>query len=208
MDKETYFYNYETINYHNIDKIAGFDEAGRGAIAGPIVVAAVILPVNFKHPLIKDSKQLSQKERELAYQIIIDNALDYAITIVSLKTIEERNPKVASIIGMETAFKSLTLEPNVCLVDFEKPNFLAFTGTSESIVKGDQKSINIAAASILAKVTRDRIMVQYNSKYPDYQFDKHKGYYTKTHQCALETYGILENIHRKTYLPIKKLMEK
>lgn len=208
MNKEIiYDYNYETINYPKVKYIAGFDEAGRGAIAGPIVVAAVILPQGFKSDLIKDSKKLTAQQREKAYQLIIEQALDYAITIVDLASIENSNPKLASIKGMEVAFQNLTLTPNVCLIDFEKPNLKDFHGITDSIVKGDQKAITIAAASILAKVLRDRIMVSYHQEFPDYQFATHKGYYTKLHADSLEKYGI-SLIHRKTYLPVKKLMKK
>lgn len=207
-DKEiSYNYNYEQIVFPNIENIAGFDEVGRGAVAGPIVVAAVILPVNFQSNLIKDSKKLSFKQREKAYQLIIDSALDYAITIIDLETIERINPKKASIKGMEIAFSQLNIVPNVCLVDFEKPVFLEFQGVSHSLIKGDQKSINIAAASILAKVLRDRIMINYHQDYPNYQFDINKGYYTKFHAENLKKYGISQ-IHRKSYLPIKKIIEK
>ncbi|MBE4703978.1 ribonuclease HII [Spiroplasma platyhelix] len=202
-----YNYDYEQINYPNIEYIAGFDEAGRGAIAGPIVVGAVILPVGFKSELIKDSKKLSFKQREEAYKLIIDQAVDYAITIVDLPVIENSNPKAASVRGMEIAFKSLSFMPNVCLIDFEKPDFTDFQGISESLVRGDQKSINIAAASILAKVLRDRIMISFHQDYPDYQFATHKGYYTKLHADNLEKHGI-SVIHRKTYLPVKKLINK
>lgn len=207
MDKEiVYNYNYEQINYPKIENIAGFDEAGRGAIAGPIVVAAVILPVDFKSDLIKDSKKLTFKQREQAYQLIIEQALDYAITIIGLDIIEETNPKVASVKGMEIAFENLTIKPNICLVDFEKPSFWDFQGVTDSLVKGDQKAINIAAASILAKVIRDKIMVDYHYEYPDYQFSIHKGYYTKLHADCLRKYGVSE-IHRKTYAPVKKLLK-
>lgn len=201
-----YNYDYEKIHYPEIEKIAGFDEAGRGAIAGPIVVAAVILPLNFESNLIKDSKKLTFNQREKAYQLILEHALDYAITIVDLEFIEKFNPKEASISGMEIAFQNLNLIPNICLIDFEKPNFLPFEGIVESLVKGDQKSINIAAASILAKVFRDKIMIKYHQVWPEYHFDKHKGYYTKQHDENLKKYKVSE-IHRKTYSPVKKVIE-
>lgn len=207
MDKSiVYNYDYEEIHYPKIEKIAGFDEAGRGAIAGPIVVAAVILPLNFKSNLIKDSKKLTFKQRELAYQLILDQALDYAITVIDLDIIEKSNPKTASIIGMELAFQNLNILPNICLIDFEKPNFPSYKGTVESIIKGDQKSINIAAASILAKVFRDGIMIDCHEVYPNYQFDIHKGYYTRIHAENLKKYGVSE-IHRKAYLPVKKIVQ-
>ncbi|MDQ7982834.1 MAG: ribonuclease HII [Spiroplasma sp.] len=200
-----YNYDYEVINYPNCEKIAGFDEVGRGAIAGPIVVAAVILPLGFQSDLIKDSKQLSAKQREQAYKLIIEKALDYAITIVDLKMIEKINPKQASIKGMEIAFKNLNLTPNVCLIDFEQPSFLNFQGICQSLIKGDQKSLNIAAASILAKVFRDRMMNDYHQYYPNYHFAKHKGYYTKIHADSLKKFGV-SVIHRKTYQPVKNML--
>lgn len=205
--EQIYHYDYEQINYPGVEYIAGFDEVGRGAIAGPIVVAAVILPVGFQSSLIKDSKKLTAKQRETAYKLIIEVSLDYAITIVELNIIEDSNPKGASIKGMEDAFENLTLMPNVCLIDFEKPNFLDYQGVSESLIKGDQKSINIAAASILAKVLRDKIMVSFHQDFPDYQFSVHKGYYTKLHADNLKKYGVC-NIHRKSYLPVKNLIKK
>lgn len=207
MQQIIYHYNYETINYPNYDLIAGFDEAGRGAIAGPIVVAAVILPLNFKSDLIKDSKQLTVKQREQAYQLVLANALDYAITIIGLDIIEKINPKQASVKGMEIAFANLNLKPNVCLIDFERPNFVNFQGVVESLIKGDQKSLNIAAASILAKVFRDWMMSNYYHQfYPNYNFAQHKGYYTKLHADNLKKYGI-SLIHRKTYQPVKDILK-
>lgn len=203
--KEKFSYDYEQKNYNKDVIIAGFDEVGRGAIAGPIVVSGVILPVGFKSELIKDSKVLNEKQRLQAYSLIVDKALDYAITIVGLETIEKRNPKVASVIGMETAFKALKVTPDVCLIDFEKPNFYPFNGEIVSLVNGDQKSINIAAASILAKVTRDKIMVQYHQLFPGYGFSAHKGYFTKLHKDNLEKYGPCQ-IHRKEYNPVKVLL--
>lgn len=205
MKEIVYHYDYEAINYPNCDLIAGFDEAGRGAIAGPIVVAAVILPLNFKSDLIKDSKQLTIKQREQAYQLILENALDYAITIVGLNIIENINPKQASVKGMEIAFTNLNLKPKVCLIDFERPNFYDFQGITESLIKGDQKALNIAAASVLAKVFRDWMMNGYHQIYPDYHFSNHKGYYTKLHADSLKKHGI-SLIHRKTYQPIKDIL--
>lgn len=205
MEQVIYHYNYELINYPNCDLIAGFDEAGRGAIAGPIVVAAVILPLGFKSNLIKDSKQLTAKQREQAYQVVLENALDYAITIIGLDVIENINPKQASVKGMEIAFANLNLQPNVCLIDFEQPNFNNFQGITESLVKGDQKSLNIAAASILAKVFRDWMMSNYHQFYPNYCFINHKGYYTKLHADNLKKYGV-SLIHRKTYQPVKDII--
>lgn len=194
---------YEIDNYSPSTLIAGFDEVGRGAIAGPIVIVAVILKPNFTHPLIKDSKQLSTKQRAVIYQIIIDNALAVAVSIKSHQFVNIHNPKQTSILGMIEAFSKLKVIPEVCLVDFERPHFPNFQGKVEAIVKGDQKSLNIASASIIAKVIRDDIMIAYDCQYPNYGFKSHKGYYTKGHQLALQTYGICD-IHRISCAPVNK----
>ncbi|WP_338957221.1 ribonuclease HII [Spiroplasma endosymbiont of Tiphia femorata] len=194
---------YEIDNYSSGTLIAGFDEVGRGAIAGPIVVASVILKPNFNHPLIKDSKQLSAKQRIAMYQIIIDNALTVVVSIKSHQFVNIHNPKQTSILAMIEAFNKLKIVPDVCLVDFEKPQFPNFLEKVEAIVKGDQKSLNIASASIIAKVVRDKIMIDYDTQYPNYGFKNHKGYYTKNHQIALQNYGICD-IHRISCAPVKK----
>lgn len=194
---------YEIDNYSQSTLIAGFDEVGRGAIAGPIVIAAVILKPNFSHLLIKDSKQLSAKQRTIIYQIIIDNALAVVISIKNHQFVDMYNPKQTSILGMMEAFSKLKVMPEVCLVDFEQPQFPNFIGKVEAIVKGDQKSLNIASASIIAKVVRDNIMINYDSQYPNYGFKSHKGYYTKSHQLALQNYGICD-IHRISCAPVRK----
>lgn len=194
---------YEIDNYSQSTLIAGFDEVGRGAIAGPIVIAAVILKPNFSHPLIKDSKQLSAKQRAVIYQIIINNALAVAVSIKSHQFVNIHNPKQTSILGMIEAFSKLKVMPEVCLIDFEQPQFPNFVGKVEAIVKGDQKSLNIASASIIAKVVRDNIMIDYDSQYPNYGFKNHKGYYTKSHQLALQTCGICA-IHRTSCAPVRK----
>lgn len=197
---------YEADNYSQTTLITGFDEVGRGAIAGPIVVASVILKPNFNHPLIKDSKQLSVKQRIAMYEIIIANALAVAVSIKSHEFVNLHNPKQTSILGMIEAFSKLKVMPEVCLVDFERPHFPNFVGKVESIVKGDQKSLNIASASIIAKVVRDKIMVEYDSQYPNYGFKSHKGYYTKSHALALQNYGACD-IHRISCAPVKRYSE-
>lgn len=199
--------HYEIDNYPATTLIAGFDEVGRGAIAGPIVVASVILPPDFSHPLIKDSKQLSAKQRTMLYQIIITKALAVTVSIKSHQFVDIHNPKQTSILAMITAFMKLPIMPAVCLIDFEKPQFPNFLGKVVPLVKGDQKSLNIASAAIIAKVVRDKIMIDYDSKYPNYGFKKHKGYYTKSHQLALQNYGACD-IHRLTYAPVKKYPKK
>jgi len=185
--------------------IIGFDEAGRGALAGPIVVAAVGLRSGFHHPLIQDSKQLTAKERKQAADIIKNNALYLTISIKDNNFIDQHNPKQTSILAMIEAFGQLTIKPDVCLIDFEKPTFPNFAGQLVSLVKGDQKSINIAAASIIAKVTRDQIMEQYDLLYHQYGFKNHKGYGTVQHLQALTKNGPCA-IHRKSYAPVKKVL--
>lgn len=156
---------YEIDNYSPSTLIVGFDEVGRGPIVGLIVAAVVVLKPNFTHPLIKDSKQLSAKQRAVIYQIIIDNALAVAVSIKSHQFVNIHNPKQTSILGMIEAFSKLKVIPELCLVDFEQPQFPNFVGKVEAIVKDDQKSLNIASASIIAKVVRDNIMIAYDSQY-------------------------------------------
>lgn len=181
-------------------KIMGLDEAGRGPIAGPLVVAGVVMPDNYDSDLIYDSKKLSEKKREEAFQIILTDAIWYKIEIVDEKTIDKENIYRATQNAM-TRIANSNLNVDVVLTDaMPLPNC---NKNVESIVKGDQKSINIAAASILAKVTRDRIMIELDGKYPQYGFKNHKGYPTKKHIEALDKYGILD-CHRKSYGPVAK----
>lgn len=180
--------------------IAGIDEAGRGPIAGPVVAAAVILKPNFDYGYINDSKKLSQKKLVDAYDAIINNAI-VGIGIVDNNTIDKINILEATKLAMRNAVDNLEIEPEVLLVDAVE---LKGAIISESIIKGDQKSISIAAASIIAKVTRDRIMIKYDENYPEYNFKKHKGYPTKEHKEKVFKNGICE-IHRKTFAPIKFL---
>jgi len=180
--------------------ILGIDEAGRGPIAGPVVVCGVVLPVNYQNIEIYDSKALSEKKRERLFQIIKAHALAYQIEIIDEKIIDELNIYQAVKKAMNKI--ALELKCDVVLTD-------AMPLDNEKkvidIVKGDQKSINIAAASILAKVTRDHIMCQYAKIYPQYGFEKHKGYPTKQHIAAVYEFGILP-IHRRSYNPIKKIL--
>lgn len=197
---------YELENYPHAQLIAGFDEVGRGAIAGPVVVACVILKANFSHYLIKDSKQLSAKQRTMVYKIIHENAVAITLSIKSHSFVDIHNPKQSSVLGMIEAFIKLPIIPEVCLVDFEKPHFPNFSGIVESIVKSDQKSLNIVAASIIAKVVRDQIMIDYDKHYPHYDFKNHKGYYTKSHALVLEKYGACQ-YHRKSCVPVQKYLQ-
>ena len=185
--------------------ICGCDEAGRGPLAGPVVASAVILNPKDIIEGLNDSKQLSEKTREDLYIKIKEHAFAYGISIISPEEIDEINIYQASKLAMLQAIKALNLKPDFILSDampLHEANipFLA-------IVKGDTLSASIAAASILAKVTRDRLMVEYSKQYPNYGFEKHKGYPTKAHIEALNRYGITP-IHRLTYEPVKSLIKK
>lgn len=184
--------------------IAGCDEAGRGPIAGPLVIATCVLPNDFYDERINDSKKLTAKKRELLYDIIIENALDYQIIIYNEEIVDKLNVYQASKRGMEEGILNLKERPDIVLTDAMP---LSIDIPFESIIKGDAKSITIAAASILAKVTRDRIMIEYDKQYPEYGFKNHKGYPTKQHKEALEKYGVLP-IHRKTFEPVKSMLSK
>ena len=184
--------------------IVGLDEAGRGPIAGPLVVAACILPVDYDNPLIDDSKKLSEKKRELLFEEIKKVSLDYSIEILEIEEIDKLNIYKASKTGMERCLKKLTHPYDVALTDAMP---IDCSVPFEAIVKGDAKSQSIAAASILAKVTRDHLMLELSKLYPEYDLENNKGYGTKKHLEAIEKYGILP-IHRTTYEPIKsKLVE-
>ena len=196
--KHTTSNEYEKKYYPSL--IMGIDEAGRGPIAGPLVVAGVIFPVGYNSDMIYDSKKLSEKKREFLYDIIIKDALAYKILIVDEKTIDALNIYQATKQAMEKI--ALELNANVVLTD-AMPLDIS-NKQVEAIIKGDQKSVNIAAASILAKVTRDRLMLEYDKLYPQYGFAKHKGYPTKQHLMALEEYGACP-IHRHSYGPVANL---
>lgn len=184
--------------------VIGLDEAGRGPIAGPLVVAGVIFPKGYDHDTIYDSKKISEKKREELFDEIKRDALYYKIEIVSEEEVDVHNIYRATQMTME----KIVLECDVCdCVLSDAMPLPAIDLPLESLVKGDQKSVSIAAASILAKVTRDRIMVELDAKYPEYGLKQHKGYPTKKHLEALETYGVL-GIHRKSYGPVQKQLSK
>jgi ribonuclease HII len=184
--------------------IAGIDEAGRGALAGPIVVAAVILPAYFYSPLIKDSKVLKPVQRNKAYAIIRKVALVYSVVVKGPREVEKKNPLQTTKEAMVEAALKLKNKPDLCLVDGKEeitvPNI-----PTQSIIGGDRKSINIAAASIIAKVTRDAIMKVLHKKYPQYDWESNKGYPNPIHLQAIFKHGIC-SLHRKTYEPIKSLV--
>lgn len=179
------------------ETIAGIDEAGRGPLAGPVVAAAVILPYNTFIEGINDSKKISIKKREVLFRTIQKKALGIGIGIVDNKTIDRVNILNATKKAMLQAIKNLPISPQHLLIDAVE---LADTNIKQtSIIQGDSKSISIAAASIIAKVTRDRIMDQYHDRYPQYGFIKHKGYGTKEHYHHIQCHG-LTAIHRKSFL--------
>lgn len=191
---------YET-KYRNLGYtyIAGCDEAGRGPLAGPLVVAACILPTDYDNPSIDDSKKLNEKKRELLFEEIKKVALDYVIEIISVEEVDKLNIYRASKVGMERCLKKLHHRYDAVLTDAMPIDEIK---PYEAIIKGDAKSQSIAAASILAKVTRDHIMYELDKEYPLYDLASNKGYGTKKHIEAIEKYGILP-IHRRTYEPIK-----
>ncbi len=178
--------------------ICGVDEAGRGPLAGPVCAAAVILPHDCQIDGLNDSKKLSEKKRELLFDIIKEKALAYNIAYGTLEEIETYNILEATYIAMNRAVNDLSLKPDFALIDGNRvPKGIAIP--CETVVKGDMKSCSIAAASILAKVTRDRLMIEYGNKYPEYNFQKHKGYGTKEHYEAIKQHGVCE-IHRLSFL--------
>lgn len=192
-------FSYENKALNNGYKsICGVDEAGRGPLAGPVCAAAVILPENFEIEGLDDSKKLSEKKRDLLFEKIIENAVSYNVAFGSLEEIEEYNILEATYIAMNRAINGLSVKPDFALIDGNRAP-KGITVPCETVVKGDSKSCSVAAASILAKVTRDRLMLEYDKKYPQYNFAAHKGYGTKAHYEAIKNYGICE-IHRKSFL--------
>lgn len=187
-----------------ISFIAGSDEAGRGPLCGPVVAGAVILPSTYFNNDINDSKKLSAKKREQLYFEITSNAIAYGIGIVSPSKIDEINIYNASRLAMELALEKLNHQVDLILTDYMPLKFNDVPVIP--LVKGDAKARCIAAASILAKVTRDKIMEEYNKKYPEYEFDKHKGYPTKRHLEILKEKGIIKGFYRESYGPIKELL--
>lgn len=183
--------------------IAGCDEAGRGPLCGPVVASAVILPKNYHLDGLTDSKKLTAKKRDKFYDIIMKDAIAVGVSIIDNHKIDEINILEASRLAMNEAVKKLKVKPDYIItdaMDLKVKNCLP-------IIKGDAKSITIAAASVIAKVTRDRIMDEIDLKYPMYEFKKHKGYPTKKHLENLEKYGILD-IYRMTYKPVKSIIER
>ena len=178
--------------------VAGVDEAGRGPLAGPVCAAAVILPTDCEIEGLDDSKKISEKKRERLYNVIIEKAVSYSIQLVDNSVIDDVNILNATYIAMTNAVNNLDIKPDFVLIDGNRqPPELKIS--SEAIVKGDSKSMSIAAASILAKVTRDSFMIELAKKYPEYEFERHKGYGTKLHCEKLREFGPCE-IHRRTFI--------
>lgn len=181
----------------NIEYICGIDEAGRGPLAGPVVVASVIMPRDSMIEGVNDSKKVSEKKREEIYQKIVEEAISYGVGIIDQDKIDEINILNATKLGLTTSIKELKVKPNIILVDALK-GIDTLGIPYESIIKGDAKTYSIAAASIIAKVTRDRIMRQWDEIYSMYGFEKHKGYGTAAHIQAIKEYGLCP-IHRKSF---------
>ena len=177
--------------------ICGVDEAGRGPLAGPVCAAAVILPEHLQIPGLNDSKKLTDKKRRELFPVIQEQAVAYGIGLASEQEIDEINILQATFLAMRRALDQLTVRPEIALIDGNRET--DFGLPVKTVVKGDSLSANIAAASILAKVTRDNLMMELAQQYPEYGFEIHKGYGTKAHYEALRTYGPCP-IHRKTFL--------
>ncbi|ANB60951.1 ribonuclease HII family protein [Anoxybacillus amylolyticus] len=182
--------------------IAGIDEAGRGPLAGPVVASAVILPPDVYLPGLNDSKKLSETKREALFEQIRASAISIGIGIVSAKEIDELNIYQAAKKAMVKAVEQLFPQPDYLLIDAME---LPLAIPQQSLIKGDANSVSIAAASVVAKVTRDAIMKQLGEQYPQYGFEKHMGYGTEHHLQAIRTYGVTEH-HRRSFSPVKELL--
>ena len=200
---DLYSYERELIN-EGITLIAGVDEVGRGPLVGPVVTAAVILPVNYKLDGLTDSKKLTEKKRDKFYDIIMHDAISVSIGMKDNKVIDEVNIYEATKLAMTEAINKLSVKPEHVLID-AMPLDIDIPHTS--IIKGDAKSLSIAAASVIAKVTRDRMMYEMDKKYPMYNYKKNKGYPTKEHVEAINKYGIIDE-YRKTYGPVRDYLIK
>ncbi len=188
--------------------IGAIDEAGRGPLAGPVVAACVLVPADFTMPDslagVKDSKKLTAKKREELYDEIMDAFAEVGVGICDHAAIDRINILEATFLAMKKALGTLRRKPDIALIDGNRP-IPNSSLVQKPIVKGDARVFSIAAASIIAKVTRDRLMLAFHERYPKYGFDKHKGYGTKQHLECLEKYGPCE-IHRKSFAPVKKHM--
>ncbi|GGG95974.1 ribonuclease HII [Polaribacter pacificus] len=184
-------------NYSGVLLEAGTDEAGRGCLSGPVVAAAVILPADFEHPLLNDSKQLTEKQRMHLKPIIEEAALSFGVSFVSAEEVDAINVLQASIVGMQRSIAQLKPQPEFIIVDGNK--FKPYKDVPhETIVKGDAKFLSIAAASVLAKTYRDAYMEDLHAQFPAYYWSKNKGYPTKQHRAAIREFGITPH-HRKSF---------
>lgn len=195
-------FSYETEAHEKGYKVVcGVDEAGRGPLAGPVFAAAVILPENYSHEILNDSKKLSEKKRDLVYDDIVRDAVAYSVGIATEKEIDDINILNATFLAMKRAVEGLNIKPDFAYID---GNQYPKTGVTEvTIIKGDSKCMSVAAASIIAKVSRDRFMMEIAEQYPEYEFKKHKGYGTKLHYEMIEKYGV-SPVHRRSFL--KKIL--
>lgn len=195
-------FSYEIEAHENgYNVVCGVDEAGRGPLAGPVFAAAVILPENYSHEILNDSKKLSEKKRDIVYDDIIRDAVCWSVGVADENEIDDINILNATFLAMKRAIDGLEIKPDLAYID---GNQYPKTGVKEiTIIKGDSKCMSVAAASIIAKVSRDRFMLEIAERYPEYQFEKHKGYGTKLHYEMIEKYGV-SPVHRKTFL--KKIL--
>ncbi len=200
LDYQEQFYS------DSVQLIVGVDEAGRGPLAGPVVAAACILPRAYINKNINDSKQLTEKQREELFVEIKEHAIAYGVGIVDAETIDRINIYEATKVAMKEAINNLKHEYDLILTDAMKLS--GFSVPVIDIIKGDAKALPIAAASIIAKVSRDHMMDELAKQYPQYGFEKHKGYGTKAHMDALKKYGAIKKIHRFSYKPVRLIEEK
>lgn len=198
-------YQYEHDLWNNgINYIGGVDEVGRGPLIGPVVTACVVLPKDFYLEGLTDSKKLTEKKRDIFYDYIMEHALAVSVGMMDEKAIDEVNIYEATKLAMYQAINNCPIKPEHVLIDAMKLENLDIPSTS--IIKGDAKSVTIAAASVIAKVTRDRMMIELDKKYPMYGFKSHKGYPTKKHVEAILKYGLIDG-YRKTFKPISEIIK-
>ncbi len=198
-------YQYEHDLWNNgINYIGGVDEVGRGPLIGPVVTACVVLPKDFYLEGLTDSKKLTEKKRDIFYDYIMEHALAVSVGMMDEKVIDEVNIYEATKLAMYQAINNCPIKPEHVLIDAMKLENLDIPSTS--IIKGDAKSVTIAAASVIAKVTRDRMMIELDKKYPMYGFKSHKGYPTKKHVEAILKYGLIDG-YRKTFKPISEIIK-
>lgn len=202
MENKDWFFYEKSAREKGYSCVCGIDEAGRGPLAGPVFAAAVILPPELIIDGLNDSKKISEKKRELLFQIIKEKAISFSIASATEKEIDELNILNATFLAMQRAFEGLSVSADYALVDGNRDPGLKVP--TQTIIKGDALSASIAAASILAKVSRDHFMLELSQKYPQYEFQKHKGYGTKLHTDLIKKYGPCA-IHRKSFL--KKILK-